>query len=195
MFDLLFENIARRGVHLSAEEMQVIESLFVHKKFRKHQYILQEGQVATHDNFIIKGLAKTFRVDENEQEHILRFTPEEWWAGDLGSVLSGAPSLYNVDCLEDTEVLRIASKDLEALFDRVPKMNKYFRLLYQKSIVSYNIRLTSTLSKPATERYEEFVKNYPDIEQRVPNHMIASYLGITPQSLSRIRAQALKRKR
>ncbi|HYG04262.1 MAG TPA: Crp/Fnr family transcriptional regulator [Chryseosolibacter sp.] len=195
MFDLLLENIVRRDVHLAAEEVHIVESLFVHKKYRKHQYILQEGEVATHDNFIIKGLAKTFRVDANEQEHILRFTPEEWWVGDLASFLSGSPSIYNVDCLEDTEVLRISSKDLDTLCERVPKMNKYFRLLYQKSIVSYNLRLTSSLSKSAADRYEEFIKNFPQIGQRVPNHMIASYLGITPQSLSRIRSQALSRKR
>ena len=190
MWDLLLENIARRDVQLTPEEIDILKSLFAHKRFRKHQYILQEGDVSTHDNFIIKGICRTYRVDEKGQEHILRFTPEEWWTGDLASFLSAKPSLYNVDCLEDTEVLRISFADLETLFDRVPRMNKYFRLLYQKSIISYNLRLTSSLSKSASERYEEFIKRYPDIGQRVPNHQIASYLGITPQSLSRIRSQS-----
>lgn len=195
MWDLLLSNIARRDVHLTSDEVEILQSLFSHKKLRKHQYILQEGEVSTHDNFIISGLARTYRIDEKGHEHILRFTPEEWWTGDLGSFLSGAPSAYNVDCLEDTEILRITFKDLETLFDRVPKMNKYFRLLYQRSIVSFNIRLTSSLTKSASERYEEFIKRYPDIDQRVPNHQIASYLGITPQSLSRIRNQAASKGR
>lgn len=190
MWDLLLDNIARRDVHLTTAEIEILQSLFSHKKFRKHQYILQEGEVSTHDNFVIKGLSRTYRTDDKGQEHILRFTPEEWWTGDLASFLSGKPSIYNVDCLEDTEVLRITNPDLETLFERVPKMNKYFRLLYQKSIISYGLRLVSNLSMSASERYEEFVKRFPDIEQRVPNHQIASYLGITPQSLSRIRSQS-----
>ena len=190
MWDLLLENIARRDVLLTPEEIEILKSLFSHKTYRKHQFILQEGEVSTHDNFIIKGLSRIYHTDDKGQQHILRFTPEEWWTGDLASFLSGKPTIYNVDCLEDTEVLRITYADLEILFERVPKMNKYFRLLYQRSIISYGLRLVSNLSLSASERYDEFIKRYPDIEQRVPNHQIASYLGITPQSLSRIRSQA-----
>lgn len=195
MWNLLLENIRRRDVHLTEPEIEILKSLFVHKKLRKHQYILQEGEVCTHDNFVIKGLARTYRVDEKGQEHILRFTPEEWWTGDLASFLSGAPSMFNVDCLEDTELLRITYKDLNMLYEQVPAMNKYFRLLYQRSIISYNLRVTASLTQSASERYEEFIKRYPQIDQRVPNHQIASYLGITPQSLSRIRNQSMKRRR
>lgn len=192
MWTLLLDNITRRDVFLIDEEIEVLKSYFTHKKYRKHQFILQEGEVATHDNFIIKGISRTYRA-ENKQEHVLRFAPEEWWTGDLASFLSGTPSMYNVDCLEDTEVLRITAPDLEALLERVPKMNKYFRKLYQRSIISYNLRLTSNLAKSAAERYDEFLKRFPQIEQRVPDHQIASYLGITPQSLSRIRRQSTKR--
>lgn len=189
-WNLLFENIQRRKVDLNKSDRETVMSFFTYRKFRKHQYILQEGEVATHDNFILRGLCRTYRVDERGHEHILRFTPEEWWVGDLASFLSGKPSLYNIDCIEDTEVLRITNADLETLFDKVPQLNKYFRVLYQRSIISYNARLTSNLSKPAAERYEEFIRTFPDIGQRVPNHQIASYLGITPQSLSRIRSQS-----
>jgi CRP-like cAMP-binding protein len=193
MWDLLLQNISEKEVQLTAPEIEILKSLFTLKKLRKHQYILQEGTVSTHDNFVIKGLARTYRVDEHGQEHILRFTPEDWWTGDLASFLSGQPSIYNIDCLEDTEILRISFADLETLYEKVPKMNKYFRILYQKSIISYNIRLSSALSKSASERYSEFLKRYPQIDQRVPNHLIASYLGITPQSLSRIRNQIMEK--
>jgi CRP-like cAMP-binding protein len=195
MWDLLINNISRRGVSLAAGEVEIIKTVFVHKSFRKHQYIQQQGEVVIYDNFIVKGICRTYRADEKGQEHILRFSPEDWWAGDLGSFLSGSPSIYNVDCLEDTEVLRITKADLESLFDRVPTMNKYFRVLYQKNIVAFSQRVTSNLEKPAAERYEEFIKQYSAIEQRVPNHQIASYLGITPQSLSRIRSQSLEKRR
>lgn len=191
MWTLLFEQIERRKIFLAEEEMNIIKDLFVHRRFRKHQYILQEGQVSQYDNFVIRGLARTYRVDEKNHEHILRFSPEEWWTGDLASFLAGLPSIYNVDCLEDTEVLSITNANLEVLFEKVPKMNNYFRILYQHSIISYNTRLTSSLTKTASERYAEFIQRYPHIDQRVPNHQIASYLGITPQSLSRIRKQSM----
>jgi CRP-like cAMP-binding protein len=195
MWDLLLNSIAEKGVVLAADEAEIVKALFSHKKLRKHQYILQEGEVATHDNFMIKGLARTYRVDEKGQEHILRFTPEGWWAGDMASFLAKTPTLYNVDCLEDTEILRISFSDLETLYEKVPAMNKYFRILYQKSIISFNARVESSLSKTAAERYQEFMTRYPQIHQRVPDHQIASYLGITPQSLSRIRSQSVEKKR
>lgn len=189
MWDLLFGNIASKGVVLSETEMKILRESFNHKKYRKHQYIVQEGDVVEHDYFIVKGLARTYHVDEKGQEHILRFTPEDWWAGDLASFFGQIPTQYNIDCIEDTEVLRISVDDLEKVFDKIPQMNKYFRLLYQKSIVAFNVRVTANLTKSAIERYEEFIHRYPQIEQRVPNHQIASYLGIAPQSLSRIRSQ------
>jgi CRP-like cAMP-binding protein len=195
MWDLLLQNFSKKDIHLTPEEITIVQSLFTHKKFRKHQYVLQEGEVALHDNFIIKGLTRTYTVDDKGEEHILRFSPEDWWTGDLASFLTGKPTVYNVDCLEDTEALRITFKDLEMLFEKVPKMNKYFRILYQRSIISYNMRVASALSKSATERYAEFIERYPGIVERVPNHQIASFLGIKPQSLSRIRHQAQPKSR
>jgi len=189
MFDLLFKNIQSKGVTLHESEMQIIRDTFHHKKYRKGQYILQDGEISAFDNYIIKGLARTYSVDAKGQEHIVRFTPEDWWTGDLASFLSGKPTAYNVDCLESTEVLRITRDQLEALCDKVPVMNKYFRVLYQRSIISFNLRVSSNLSMNARERYNEFIKRFPEIHQRVPDKQIASYLGITPQSLSRIRNQ------
>jgi CRP-like cAMP-binding protein len=189
MWELLFNNISGKGVVLSERDKEILRECFNHRKYRKHQYIVQEGDVVDHDYFIVKGIARTYRVDEKGQEHIVRFTPEDWWAGDLASLFGKTPTLYNIDCIEDTEVLRISLTDLNEMFEKIPQMNKYFRLLYQRSIVSFNARVTANLTKSAKERYEEFIQRYPNIEQRVPNHQIASYLGIAPQSLSRIRSQ------
>jgi CRP-like cAMP-binding protein len=187
MWDLLIRNLSKY-VTLTPEEIKVIQSLFVPKKFRKRQYIQQEGDVIRLETFVIKGLTRTYEVDDKGQEHVIHFGPEDWWVGDLYSFLTQTPSTYNIDCLEDTETLQISRDDLELLYERVPKMERHFRILVQHAFVATTRRLSSSLSKSAAERYEEFIKRYPQIEQRVPNHQIASYLGITPQSLSRIRA-------
>ena len=128
-------------------------------------------------------------MDNNGLEHVLFFGPEDWWVGDLYSFLSGKPSLYNVDCLEATEVLQISRENLDRVYELVPKMIFYFRLLLQNAFIALTQRISSTLSKPALQRYQEFLNQYPHIEQRIPNHQIASFLGITPQSLSRLRRE------
>ena len=189
MWELFLQNIAKKGVSLSNEEIEVIQSLFSHKKLRKNQYILQQGDVARYETFVVSGLTRTYEVDNNGLEHVLFFGPEDWWVGDLYSFLSGKPSLYNVDCLEATEVLQISRENLDRVYELVPKMNFYFRLLLQNAFIALTQRISSTLSKPALQRYKEFLNQYPHIEQRIPNHQIASFLGITPQSLSRLRRE------
>lgn len=179
-------------VRLTDEEAGVVQSLFTAKKFRRRQYILQEGDVARHETFILHGVTRTYEVDEKGQEHVVQFGLEDWWVGDLFSFLTGTPSHYNIDCLEDTGVLQITKQNLEALYERVPKMERHFRIIIQNAFIAATSRVASSLAKSAAERYDEFVAQYPQIEQRVPNHQIASYLGITPQSLSRIRAQRLR---
>ena len=188
-YEYLFRNFAGYAISFSPEETAIVQSLFKRKTFRRNQYILQQGDVARHETFICKGLTRTYEVDDKGQEHVLFFGPENWWVGDLYSFLCDAPSQYNVDCLEETEVLQISKPDLDLLYTRVPGMNQYFRILFQNAYISFAQRTSSGLSKPATQRYREFQEKYPHIEARVPNHQIASFLGITPQSLSRIRRQ------
>lgn len=192
MWEPLINNLSK-FVELTEEEVGIIESLFHYKKFRKRQYILQEGDVVQHEYFIIKGVTRTYEVDDKGQEHIVQFGLEDWWVGDLYSFLTRTPSNYNIDCLEDVEVLQITMPGLETLYQRVPKLERHFRILIQNAYIASIQRLSGTLAKPALERYQDFIKRYPHIEQRVANHQIASYLGITPQSLSRLRSQALTR--
>lgn len=192
MNELLIKNLSR-FVPLSAEEAAVVSALFTHKKFRKKQYILQEGNVCRHETFITKGVTRTYQVDESGQEHVVQFGAEDWWVGDLYSFLTGAPSVYNIDCLEDTDVLQVTRPDLEKMYEQVPKMERHFRIMIQHAYIASTRRVSSTLSKSALERYDEFISQYPHIDQRVPNHQIASYLGVTPQSLSRLRSQSTSR--
>ena len=189
MYEKLIENLSRY-TKLEGEEIQLIRSRFSIKRFRKHQFILQEGDIARYETFIVKGLTRTYELDEKGEEHIIQFGLEDWWVGDLYSFLTQTPSQFNIDCIEDTDVLRISKEQLDQLYIEVPKLERHFRILIQNAFISSTKRISSTLRLSASERYAEFVKNYPQIEQRVPNHQIASYLGIKPQSLSRIRAKS-----
>ncbi len=189
MWDLLWQNIAKKNIFLNEEEQSFLQTLFRHKKYRKNQYILQQGDIARYESFIIKGLTRTYFVDDKGQEHIIYFSPEDYWVGDLYSHYSDKPSCFNIDCIEETEVLQITKQDIERLCLEVPKMNIFYRHLYRSCIIAHENRTTSVLSKSTMERYMEFIEKYPQLEQRVPNHQIASYLGITPQSLSRLRKQ------
>jgi CRP-like cAMP-binding protein len=194
MYDILLQHF-NKYIHLTEEEFAECTSLFKYRKYRKHQYILQNGDISRNETFILKGCTRTYEVDDKGIEHILQFGLETWWIGDLHSFLTSAPSRLNIDCLEDTEVLQISKADLEKLYEKVPKLERFFRILIQKAFVAAIDRIYSNLSNPAAERYREFIEKYPHIEQRVPNHQIASYLGITPQSLSRIRSQNIVQKK
>ena len=185
----LIRNLSR-FVILGNDDIQIIQSLFTKKKFRKRHYILQEGDVSRWETYVVTGLSRTYEVDEKGLEHVIQFGPEDWWVGDLFSFLTETPTKFNVDCLEDTEVLQIAKADLELLYQKVPAVERYFRIIVQNAYIASVNRISSSLQKTAEERYHEFIARYPQIEQRVPNHQIASYLGITPQSLSRIRSSS-----
>jgi len=188
MWELLLKNLGKH-VSLTNDEAAVIQTLFVHRRFRKRQFILQEGDISRYETFIIKGITRTYKTDEKGQEHIVQFGPEDWWIGDMYSFLSDTPSVYNIECIEDTEVFQITKANQEKLFNQVPKMERHFRILLQNAFIALTKRVASSLTKSAGERYEEFKNTYPHIDNRVPNHQIASYLGITPQSLSRIRGK------
>jgi len=194
MYDLLYNHF-NKYVSLSEEEFSECRTLFKYKKYRKHQYILQEGEISRYETFIVKGCTRTYEVDDTGQEHIIQFGLETWWVGDLHSFLTNSPTRCNIDCLEDTDVLQIPRTEMEKMYDKVPKLERFFRILIQKAYIASTDRIYSNLSKPAPERYQEFIDKYPQIEQRVPNHQIASFLGITPQSLSRIRSQSISRKK
>ena len=193
MYEPILQHVAS-FIRLEKEEEEFFVSQLQHRKLRKRQYFLQEGDVSRYEAFVLKGCLRTYELDENGNEHVLSFAVENWWVGDLYSFFTGTPSSYNVDTLEPTELLflDLASQDL--LFEKVPKFERYFRLLVQNAFIATQRRVISSISKPAEERYLEFIEKYPTLELRIPQHQIASYLGITPESLSRTRKQ-LQQKR
>jgi CRP-like cAMP-binding protein len=141
-----------------------------------------------------KGILRSYTVDEKATEHIVQFAMEGWWIGDHYSFITGEPSAYTIDALEDAELLLITAVSMEQMFEKIPKMERYFRILLQNNMIAMQRRVLASLSLSSEEKYTRLVNTYPDIIQRVPQHMIASYLGITPETLSRIRKQMLPNK-
>jgi len=193
MFELLLQSIEEK-ISISKEEFDFCKTLFIPKKLRKKQYLLQEGDVCRYTAFVEKGMLRTFTVDEKGNEPILQFSMEEWWIADLYSFLTEEPSIYNIEALEECELLLITKENWEVLLAKVPAFERYFRLLIQNNLIATQRRLMSSLSESAEEKYTKLINNFPGCIQRVPQHMIASYLGITPETLSRIRSQIAGRK-
>jgi CRP-like cAMP-binding protein len=192
MFEELFKNI-RQKIDITEKEEELCRSLFIPKKFRKRQYLLQQGDVCKYTTFVEKGLLRSYVVDDKGTELIMQFAPEGWWIGDMYSTLTGEISEYNIDAIEDTETLLLTNPAYEQLMQQAPVFERYFRLLIQNSFIALQRRLKGNITLNAEEKYKNFIGLYPNIVQRVPQHHIASFLGITPESLSRIRRQMTDR--
>ncbi|MDO8991919.1 MAG: Crp/Fnr family transcriptional regulator [Daejeonella sp.] len=186
MFEVLFSKVEEK-IKLSDIEKDICKSLFSPKKLRKRQYILQQDDICKNLVFVEKGILRSYSVDSKGNEHILQFAPEGWWISDVYSFLTGEAAVYNIEAIEDSELLLISKSSLDELYERVPKFERYFRLLSQANMVATHRRLTASLSDSADEKYLRLLSAYPNIVARVPQHMIASYLGITPETLSRVR--------
>lgn len=193
MFEILFQKFDEK-IQLTNEEKELSKTFFLPKKLRKRQYLLQEGDVGKYIAFVEKGMLRSYSVDDKGVEHIIQFAFEGWWIGDQYSFLTGEPSRYNVDALEDSELLLLSKSAEDNLLEQIPKMERFFRLLLQNNHIASERRLLSSISRSAEQRYQELVQSCPSIPQRVPQHMMASYLGITPETLSRIRKQAAGKK-
>jgi len=188
MYKHLYESI-REKITLTPEETELIHHYFIPKKIRKRQYLLNAGDVCQYIAFVEKGLLRSFSIDDKAHEHVIQFAMEGWWASDMSSFLSGDDAQYNIEALEDSELLLLTKAMLDELMDKVPKMERYFRLLMQNNIVALQRRVTSSQSDMAEEKYIKLINAYPDIINRSSQHDVASYLGITPETLSRIRKQ------
>jgi CRP-like cAMP-binding protein len=191
MFDLIFRNISKH-IQLSEKEIGLFRSFLIVKKLRKKQYLLQAGDVCQFEHFVSSGLLRAYTLDALGAERVIMFAPEDWWLSDLYSLLTNTPSTLNIDALEDSEVVCIEKSNLENLYREVPKFERFMRISFQNAFVSQQQRILQSISQPAEDRYVAFIKKYPALQQRVPQLQIASYLGITPETLSRVRKQLMK---
>jgi CRP-like cAMP-binding protein len=193
MYEILLQSISEK-IELTSEEQARLKTYFTPKKLRKKQYLLQEGDVCKFLSFTEKGLLRLYSVDDKGVEHMMQFAMEGWWIVDIYSFLTGEPSGYNIDALEDSELLMISRDNFEEMMTILPKMERYFRILFQNNIIAKERRLTSSIAHGAEERYQHFAQSHPNIVQRIPLNLIASYLGITPETLSRIRRNLANKK-
>lgn len=186
MFKTLLCHIQNK-VDLTEAQKTELQSFFTVKKLRKKQYLLQEGDICKCLSFVSKGLLKSYFTDEKASEYINMFAFEGWWISDFNSFINQEKAVLNIDAIEETELLMITRDDYENLMLTIPVMDRYFRILYQNSLVTKDYRLIVSNSFTAEEKYTQFAQKNPEIIQRIPHNLIASYLGLAPETVSRIR--------
>src|SRR5882762_3574290 len=156
---LLLQHIGRH-ISLDPEEQAHFSSILHYRAVKKKQFLSREGEVTRGPVFVTSGLLRSYSIDNSGGEHVIQFAPPGWWVGDIGSMIHQRPSILNVDALEDSEVLYITEADIEDCYDRIPKFERFFRILSQNALAAYQARLVSILSQPAKERYAEFCRLY-----------------------------------
>ena len=192
MFDEIDRFVAKY-IQLTEEEKAFFHSLLRHRKVPKKTFLLQEGEVCDFEAFILKGLIRTYYLDKEGVETILLFAVEDWWASDITSFSERKPSNLFIETLEECELLTINYVDKSRLFEKVPAFERMFRLLVQRSLSVLQQRFYSSISETAEERYKQFLEKYPLVAQRVPQHQIARYIGVSPEFLSKVRSTLFKK--
>jgi CRP-like cAMP-binding protein len=181
-----------KTVLLTDDEFEKIISKFKSIKVRKHHFVLQEGNICNFDSFVINGSLRQYQVDKQGKVHVVEFAFRNNWISGCNSMTAEKPSIYNIDALEHSEIIQIEKSDLDNLFIEIPKLNKYFRKIFQSGFEVQQRRILF-FQKTAEERYVNFYETYKNIDQKVSQFQIASYLGITRESLSRIKNQTIKK--
>ena len=192
MFEKIDQFVAR-DIQLTKEEYEEFHSLLELKKVKKKQFLLKEGEVCAFEAYVLKGCIRTYYVDKEGVETILVFAVEDWWVGDPISFSTQKPSMQFIETLEDCELLTINFANKEKLFERIPKFERLFRQLIQRALGVLQQRFYTNLSQTAEERYLAFIEKYPHIVQRVPQHQIARYIGVSPEFLSKVKSTMYKK--
>jgi len=192
MFELLYNTISNT-IEIEEKDFISFTKFFVYKKIPRREYFLMEGEICFHQAFVNKGILRSFTRDNNGNDFVLQFAPERWWLADLSSYLNHEPSYLNIEALEDSQLLLLSRPSWEQAMTEIPVLEKYYRLIIQNHLISTQKRLIHSLSETAEEKYLRFLETFPDCVQRVPQHMIASYLGVARETLSRVRAQLAAR--
>jgi CRP-like cAMP-binding protein len=188
----ILDNISKI-VDLTPDEEQRLRTRLETKQFKAKSIILHAGEVSQYSYFVNSGLLRSFTINDQIVEHVLSFACEGWWIGDMYSLLSQKPGNLFVEVLEDAEVVLLSKENQEILYQEIPKLERFFRILTENSLVANQERLIDNLSLSAEERFEKFCKKYPTLVQKVPQKQIASYIGVTPEFFSKMKSRLLKR--
>ncbi|MDB5284354.1 MAG: cyclic nucleotide-binding protein [Bacteroidota bacterium] len=189
MYQSLLRYIERHSTTpLAADDIELIQSYFTPKKLRKGQYLLQEGEICKSTAFIVKGAMRQYSVDDKGTEHIIQLGIENWWCLERESFLMLTPSRYNIDAWEDTDLLMLKKTDYNDHLINVPAVAEMIALMKDRYASATQKRLHSVLNDTAEQRYFNLLNTYPEIVQRFPQYLIASYLGVAKETLSRLRS-------
>jgi CRP/FNR family transcriptional regulator, anaerobic regulatory protein len=188
----IIKNISKH-VSLTSEEEHVFLSKIETKKYKAKTILLSPGQISKSTYFVNSGILRSFNINDNIIEHVLHFACEGWWIGDMYSYISQKPGNLFIEVLEDAEIVEITKENQQQLYQEIPKLERFFRILAENSLVSHQERLMDNLSLTAEERFEKFCKKYPTLIQKVSQKNIASYIGVTPEFFSKMKARLLKK--
>ncbi|MBW3519029.1 Crp/Fnr family transcriptional regulator [Flavobacterium sp. NKUCC04_CG] len=189
--ELLLKSIAKH-VDLNEEEKDFLCSKVTEKTFKAKELLLKENEICHQSFFVIDGILQSYNIDEQGVKHTLSLATTGWWIADMYSFLSGKPGQLYIEAIENTTVLCLRKEDQQLLFDRIPKIDRYFRILIENSLIANQQRIIDNLSLTAEERYDRFCEKYPIIKDKVPQIHIASYLGVTPEFFSKMKRKLLK---
>ena len=189
----MFKSYLESRMSLSGTQYEWIWSNCAVRRLRKKQYLLQQGDIWKSNAFVCKGLLRTYSIDEMGIEHVISFAMENWWTGDREALMSGKPSRFNIDAIEDSELVLIEKQRIETICKEIPGFNEMANDIIQRNFIASQIRIHESISSTIEEKYQSFVQRYPSFALRVPQSMIASYLGITRETLSRVRHRTAKK--
>lgn len=193
MFETLFEYL-EKVLPLSPADKEIIHAVFIPKQLMKGEYLQREGDLLKYGAFVCKGFLRSYVIDNKGREHIIQFAPENWWISDKGAGAEGSKASCFIDAIEDSAILLIDQAGHFKMLEKVAAYNKSFQAGMQKRSEAKDKRIVHSLVADAEERYTDFIQTYPSIAQRVPQHMLASYLGIAPETLSRVRRKSMRKK-
>ena len=188
MKDAVLEKVFK-GASLSQEELKIIAASLKKVELKKGEFLLRKGQTVSHTHYVHEGCLRSFFIDESGRDHTLQFGIKDWWISDYTALFSGGQAMMNIECIQDATLYRLARKQMEQLYLDIPAFETFFRKKLEKRMEAFHRRTLENLALNAKKRYISFIKIYPQIEQLVKNYHIASYLGITSESLSRIRKE------